>query len=140
MPLTLDIVAYCHISKVLTLPKKLYWSSNSAKKYALKLHQLSSVDYTFSNLSIEEKYNRMLEKIYKQPWFNCKCESVRVKMLGLLNKYRNNYLPQFKEQYFKSGSDWKLANEMKKSHVRIENTLNINIFYTHFSNLLHTHL
>ena len=23
MPLTLDIVAYCHISKVLTLPKKL---------------------------------------------------------------------------------------------------------------------
>ena len=31
---------------------------------------------------------------------------------------------------------WKLENEMKKSHAGIGNTLNINIFYIHFSNLL----
>ena len=35
MPLTLDIVAYCHISKVLTLPKKLCWGSTKQQNMVL---------------------------------------------------------------------------------------------------------
>lgn len=132
MPLILNISALGNtLSKPLTLPEKLCWFPQNSNRYAENLKKLSSVEYTQSDISMNEKHKIFVDKIYlandnkhknkyfqaKQPWYDCKCHSAGVTMFELLDEYRKNDSPLVKNALFVSKVKYrKICNERKTKY------------------------